>query len=263
MTISKAIIDQLYPKAKPALAQALDQQSQTVLGAFGLLDNANRLYFFLAQIGHESAGLSVTEENLNYRADRLCAVWPKRFPTLDAAAPYANNPQALANKVYGGRMGNVDANDGWTYRGRGLIQITGRDNYRLVAGYAQLDLENDPDLAADPNHALTVACGYWRMNKLNDYCDADDFIGLSEKINNGSTGLDDRQAWLAKVRQVMESAPSVADVQQALLERGYTELGTADGKMGPRTQAAITRFRADNSLPPGGIAPDLLSALNL
>lgn len=124
--LNRQELSTLYSKANNA---ALDGflACEGALKTAGLLDKPNRLQFFLAQLGHESSGLTVDEENLDYSAARLMAVWPSRFPTLAAAQPYAHNPRALANKVYGGRLGNIGPDDGWKYRGRGYIQLTGRD----------------------------------------------------------------------------------------------------------------------------------------
>lgn len=250
---------------------------------FGISNTANRLQFFLARIGHESGGLTVVEENLNYSAQRLTQVWPSRFPTLDSAQPFANNPQALANKVYANRMGNgaPDSGDGWDYRGRGYIQITGRDGYRSVGGVIGIDLVNNPGLAATPADALRVACGFWKWKNINAACDTGDFVQVTRLINGGTVGLADRQAWLEKVRTVLKSAASapptqstppatsapptkddIRKVQQALQSRGFPSL-TADGIMGPKTSAAIDTFRRNNGLPPGSIDAALKQALKI
>ena len=116
-----------------------------------------RISHLMAQLYVESAGFRSSEENLRYSAKRLMAVWPKRFPALAAAERYAFNPEALANQVYGGRMGNTERGDGWKYRGRGPKQITGRDNYRLIGGILGLDLEDDPDLLLRPDIGFKAA----------------------------------------------------------------------------------------------------------
>lgn len=152
---------------------------------------ADEIDDFLGQVLHESAGLERLSENLNYRAERLCAVWPGRFPTLADARPYAHNPEALANRVYGGRMGNVNPGDGWRYRGRGPIQLTGRDNYAFVGDLMGQDLVGLPELMEQPRYALE-ACIHWWEDRIPD-----SMIGDPEKVtrrvNGGLIGLADRE----------------------------------------------------------------------
>lgn len=263
----------LFPRARDGHIPQLAAQSDAVFAEFQLDANERRLHFFLAQIGHESGGLTIAEENLNYSTERMCAVWPSRFPTLASAQPFAHNPQALANHVYGTRMGNREPGDGWTYRGRGYIQITGRDGYANVGAISGLDLVNDPALAADPQHAIRTACAFWRWKGLNALCDEGDFEKVTRRINGGLTGLADRRQWLDKVRRVLGAPPPpvgaqpdaarVIAVQRALLARGYRELGAADGLIGPRTSAAIARFRDSQGLPGGLIDDALLAALGI
>ncbi len=276
MPLDLATIKALFPRASDELTQAFADQNAAVFGQYEITDG-NRLDFFLAQIGLESSGLSVLEENLNYRADRLCAVWPNRFPTVDAAAACAANPEALANTVYANRMGNgaPASGDGYQFRGRGAIMLTGRDAYAHVGAIAGLDLINQPDLASDPDHALAVACAFWQWKNANPVCDSGDFTAVTVAVNGGTIGLADRQAWLAKVRRVCATLPDaqvrpppsqpspdrVAAVQRALLAADYTEVGAADGLMGPHTIAAIRRFRGDHQLGDGLIDDALMTAL--
>ena len=125
--LTQATIRDLYPRAEDAHLLAFANRAEELFDRFRISANSLRLHFFLAQIGHESGGLTIMAENLNYRAERLVAVWPKRFPTVDSARPFAGNPQGLANKVYAKRMGNgpESSGDGWRYRGRGYIQTHG------------------------------------------------------------------------------------------------------------------------------------------
>lgn len=145
---------------------------------------------FLGQVLHESAGLTQFSENLNYSAERLCAVWPTRFPTLTDARPYARNPEALANKVYGGRMGNLYLGDGWRFRGRGPIQLTGRENYRTVGTLIGQDLESVPELMEQPRYALE-ACIAWWEDRIPDSM-LGDTERVSKRVNGGLIGLADR-----------------------------------------------------------------------
>lgn len=178
-----------------------------------------RVRHWLAQLHHESAGLTILEENLSYSAERLTQVWPKRFPSLAAAAPFARNPRKLANKTYGGRLGNHLPDDGWTYRGRGLIQLTGRANYAAASGWSGLNLVDAPDLAmtAAPN----IAAAFWAHHGLNEIVDADDgeaaIVELHARIeaneaddvreargviNGASFGLDDVRAQLQRAATI-------------------------------------------------------------
>lgn len=150
---------------------------------------------FIAQCAHESGGFRMMEENLNYKAATLTKLWPKRYPA-GIAEQYAGKPQAIANKSYGGRMGNGDeaSGDGWKYRGRGILQLTGKDNYKACSKFLFSDdtlLEN-PDLLLDAYYATHSACWFWNQNKLNQYADSGDILTMTKKINGGTIGLDDR-----------------------------------------------------------------------
>jgi putative chitinase len=142
---------------------------------------------FLREILHESAMLSRLEEGLNYSAERLMQVWPTRFPTLESALPYARNGRVLANKVYDGRMGNVEPGDGFKYRGRGVIMVTGRANYTALSKIMGIDLVNSPDLLAQPVIALKVAIAWWEGNVPDSIMG--DLKRVRKAVNGGSTGL--------------------------------------------------------------------------
>lgn len=205
MLLDHARITTLYPEAAKAHLDAFAEQADECFGRSGIARNPIRLKFFLAQIGHESAGLTATEENLDYSAVRLTQVWPKRFPTVAVARPFARNPARLADRVYAGRMGNGEegSGDGWRFRGRGYIQLTGRDAYTAVGELTGLDLAGEPDLAAAADTALAVACGFWAWKGLNAVCDTGDFAKVTRRINGGTNGMADRLAWLEKVRGVL------------------------------------------------------------
>lgn len=142
---------------------------------------------FLGQVLHESDMLEHLEENLSYSAERLCAVWPSRFPALDAARPYARNPEALANKVYAARLGNVQQGDGWRFRGRGLIQVTGRANYETVETLTGLPVVGNPALLAQPAAALRASIAWWEAN-IPDAILSDP-LRVTRAVNGGTTGL--------------------------------------------------------------------------
>ena len=133
--LTKAALRSIFPKAPDVDLEAFISSGIEALKDAGILEMANRLQYFLAQLGHESNGLTHKEENLNYSAKRLTEIWPSRFPTLDSAKPFAFNPEKLANKVYGGRMGNTEPGDGYRYRGRGYIQLTGRETYTITGSF--------------------------------------------------------------------------------------------------------------------------------
>ncbi len=156
---------------------------------------------FLGQVLHESAGLTRLEENLSYSADRLCKVWPSRFHTIEEARPYERNPQALANFVYGGRMGNVHPGDGWLYRGRGPIQLTGKDNYVFVGDLIGQDLAGIPDLMVQPRFALEATIAWWE-DRIPDTM-IGDVEKVTKRVNGGLIGLADREALTEAAREAL------------------------------------------------------------
>lgn len=156
---------------------------------------------WLGNIIHESSHLERLEENLNYSAKRLTEVWPSRFPSIEAAQPFANNPRALANKVYGGRMGNTRPDDGWLYRGRGPIQITGRDNYERVGNLMGQDLLGIPDLAAQPHFALEISIAWWE-DRIPDSIINNETL-VRRTVNGGTLGLKEVKEISVKARGAM------------------------------------------------------------
>lgn len=270
--ITLSQLEELYPRARTGYLPVFAATAKDLFLEFGIAQTPSRLHFFLAQIGHESGGLSIVEEGMSYSAERMMQVWPRRFPTLASAEPYARNPEKLGNFVYANRLGNGAAatGDGFRYRGRGYIQITGKDGYRQVGTRAGLDLVTNPDRAATPDEALRVACAFWRWKDLNTLCDTGDFIKVTKRINGGTVGLPDRQAWLDKVRRVLAEPPAtqpdaetVRAIQRALRARGFTGIGAADGLWGPRTAAAVQQFRLNNGMGPGQLDATLLTVLGL
>lgn len=181
----------LASQVKPTVAAMWSIVFADVIGPDTFSQGDAEIDDFLGQVLHESSGLSRLSENLNYSAERLCAVWPKRFSTLADAQPYARNPEALANKVYGGRMGNTQAGDGWLYRGRGPIQLTGRDNYAAVGALLGMDLINEPELMEQPEIALRATVAWWE-DRIPD-----SFLGdvekVTKRVNGGLIGLADRE----------------------------------------------------------------------
>lgn len=168
------------------------------------INNPRRQAAFLAQCGHESGGLRLTEENLNYKAEALTRLWPKRFPP-DVAARYARNPQMIANRAYCDRMGNgpEESGDGWAYRGRGLIQLTGKANYIACSDALGIDLVSEPDLVAQNPVAVLSAGWFWDRNGLNALADAEDILAMTKRINGGTIGLEDRKKHYEHMKHVL------------------------------------------------------------
>jgi len=200
--LNPASLARLFPRAPLPARNALVSE-EAALKAAGLLEPGYRLHIFLAQLGHESAGLTRTTESLYYtRAETLMTVWPTRFRSLEAAIPYVRNSRALAEKVYGGRadLGNDQAGDGARYIGRGFLQITGRANYRTLGEALGIDLEAEPERAADPVVAVRAACAYWTSRRINQACDTGRFHEATRRVNGGAVGYADRLMWLARAR---------------------------------------------------------------
>lgn len=149
---------------------------------------------FIGQCSHESGNFRLLSENLNYRAETLMKLWKARFPTIEIANEYARNPKKIANKVYANRMGNRDeaSGDGYRFRGRGCIQLTGHANYFHAGQACGEDFVMQPDLVATPRYAAMTAGWFWDTHKLNQYADKQDFLMMTKKINGGTIGLDDR-----------------------------------------------------------------------
>ena len=168
-----------------------------ILEKFGI-DGPLRLSHFLSQCAHESGNFKFVKENLNYSADGLRKIFPKYFPTTEIAEKYARQPEKIANKVYGGRMGNGDeaSGDGFKFRGRGYIQLTGKDNYAAFDKFVDDDIMANPDLVAT-KYPLTSAAFFFHKNKLWDVCDkghGDDIVlAVTKRVNGGTHGLADRQ----------------------------------------------------------------------
>jgi putative chitinase len=166
---------------------------------------------WIAQCAHESAGFKTLTENLNYSADTMAVVWPSRFAVLGPdkkpvkvkgknqpnkfALALHRQPEAIANTVYANRManGNIESGEGWKYRGRGLKQLTGKDNYTRCGQGLNMDLVDNPDLLLTPEGASLSAAWFWSTNKCGPIADSGDFVALTKKINGGTIGLEDRQ----------------------------------------------------------------------
>jgi putative chitinase len=149
---------------------------------------------FIGQCGHECGNFRILKENLNYRAETLCKLWPRRFPTLEFAKQYEKNPKKIANSVYANRMGNRDeaSGDGFRFSGKGCIQLTGHANYFHASKALGVDFVMEPDLVATPKYAALTAGWFWSTHGCNDIAERGDWVMLTKKINGGTIGLDDR-----------------------------------------------------------------------
>ncbi len=273
------------PKGKPPLLAAVANGTAAMRSAG--ITTPRRFRHFLAQIAHESAGFSTLQENLNFTTPAaMRRAWPSRFKTDASTKPYLRNPQALANKVYGDRMGNRGSttDDGWLYRGSGFMQTTGREGFLKRGKELGIDLAGNPDLLRNPDTAFKVACQEWKARNCNEPADRNDIEGVTRKINGGINGLADRRKWLAKAEKLFPDDLAVlppgkevavpvppekpaamppamlgvtfghgADsrvlaLQKRLDELGYHIVGQLDGIWGNKTVAAIAQFRDANSI---------------
>jgi putative chitinase len=169
------------------------------------INTPKRQAAFIGQCAHESGNFKTLEENLNYKPEALMRVWPSRFPDLPTAMKYAHDPIKIANKVYGGRMGNgvEETGDGWKYHGRGLIQLTGKENYANCGSGIGVDLISTPNLLTLPEQACLSAGWFWNKKGLNSLADSGDFETMTKRINGGLIGLDDRKAKIAKALSIL------------------------------------------------------------
>lgn len=209
VTVSIDQIAGLAPRIREPYRAAF-AAGQAVLDGYGIAAAPLRVAHFVAQTLHETGAYTLLTENLDYSAARLAQVWPGRFLPKGPLDPerYAHQPELLANAVYGDRMGNVDAGDGYRYRGRGLLQLTGRAGYADVT--AQLrqwradapDLVRDPDAVSGAGWCLAAAAALWWAKGCNALADEDDVAALTLRINNGLTGLPERSEWTRRTRLV-------------------------------------------------------------
>lgn len=240
-----------------------------------------RVAHFLSQCAHESGGFKRLEENLNYSAKALRAVFGRYFgdsPKADADE-YARNPEMIANRVYNDayrkyKMGNTEEGDGWRFRGRGLKQLTGRYNYTKFGESIGMTAEEAAEYVATPAGAIDSACWFWDTNNLNDIADTDNVVKMTKKINGGNIGLEDRQKRYAHAMEVLGMSVedlgaddgSVEDILDdiGVLRKGARGEGVkimqealgigADGIFGPGTEKALKEWQSQNGLVADGIA---------
>jgi putative chitinase len=162
------------------------------------INNVRRQSAFLGQCAHESGNFKTLQENLNYSAEGLMKTWPSRFPNLEYASQYARNPAKIAGKVYNGRLGNTSEEEAAKYLGRGLIQLTVKENYERCGSAISADLINEPTLLVEPHYAALSAGWFWNKKGLNELADQQEHGQLTKRINGGTLGLDDRIAKTTK-----------------------------------------------------------------
>ncbi len=241
-----------------------------VLPEYGI-DTTQRLAGFLAQTAHESADYKLLEENLNYSAEGLVKTWPKRFTAATAGA-YARKPEKIANKVYADRMGNGNeaSGDGWYFRGRGIKQLTGRDNYTAFGKSVGMTAEKAAEYCATKKGAVESAAWFWKTNNLSRFADAGDIVGLTKAINGGTIGIDDRKKRYNNAVAVLgdKSVPSTPTAPKpattATVKRGdrnetvakiQTALGLkADGVFGIATEVSLKVWQSKNGMKVDGVA---------
>ena len=250
-----------------------------VMPKYGI-NTERRAAHFISQCAHESNNFRSLQENLNYSEKALNAVFGRYFGAAPKrnAAEYARNPEKIANYVYMDefrkyKMGNVNEGDGWLFRGRGLKQLTGRENYTRFGKSINISAEEAAIYVATPKGAVESACWFWDANNLNDIADTDDVVRMTKKINGGNIGLADRQQRYAKAMEVFGNPVSLSedagdddfDIDDiGVLRKGCKGEGVkmmqeamgigADGIFGPGTERALKEWQASKGLVADGIA---------
>ena len=201
MQITREQLAQIIPK-NPYIDQWTDALNK-LLPDYEI-NTPQRVAAFIAQCAHESGNFVFLKENLNYRAESLMRTWPRHFPTMEIANQYARQPERIANRAYANRMGNgpEESGDGARYMGRGLIQLTGRNNYEAFAESIETPVEEIPAYLETFEGAVQSACWFWETNNLNRFADVGDILTMTKRINGGTIGLEDRMKHYAHALEV-------------------------------------------------------------
>ena len=235
------------------------------------ITTTHRVAGFLAQTAHESANYKTTTENLNYSSKALDAIFGKYFKRAGVdAKEYHRQPEKIANRIYAGRMDNGDtaSGDGWRFRGGGILQLTGRYNYTEFGKSVGMSAEEATDYVRTPKGAIESACWFWKTNNINKYCDNDDIVKMTKRINGGTIGLADRKKHYAHALEILgehwEPSEDNDDVEYSLIRQGskgdtvkklQEALGiTADGHFGAGTEQALRSWQRENDCTPDGVA---------
>jgi len=231
------------------------------------VDTIERVAGFIAQCGHESGGFRVLSENLNYSASALNKIFGKYFVRAGRdPQPYHRQPEKIANVIYAGRMdnGNTASGDGWKFRGGGILQLTGRYNYTEFGKAVEMSPDEATDYVRTKKGALDSACWFWDTNNINKYCDNQDIVGMTKRINGGTIGLEDRKKHYIHALDVLGGdyeEPAIdynvtvrKGSRGAVVAEVQAKLGlTADGVFGPGTERAVKKWQGANGLSADGI----------
>lgn len=204
--ITLELLQKFCPKTKKETLEKFVKPLNEIMPKYNLFENKERIACFLAQIAHESGSFVFVEENLNYGAKGLLATFKKYFPTEELAKQYERQPEKIGSRVYANRMGNgpEESGEGFKFKGRGLIQLTGKDNYTRFSQYKKITLDEAVDYLKTTEGAVESACWYWHVNKLNDLCDKKDFLTLTKRINGGTIGLEDRKHHYSVIMEALK-----------------------------------------------------------
>ena len=241
------------------------------------INTVNRVAGFIAQCAHESNNFRVLQENLNYSSKALDAIFGKYFVRAGRnAKEYHRQPEKIANVIYASRMDNGDtaSGDGWRFRGRGVIQLTGRHNYTKFGSSSSITAEQAIKYVKTKKGALESACWFWDTNKINRYADKQDITGMTKRINGGTIGLADRKKHYKHALEVLGGHWSPPKVVHSTVRKGskgetvkavQKALGAkADGDFGPGTEAAVIAWQRSRGLVPDGIVgPSTLRAMGI
>lgn len=235
------------------------------------IDTIDRVSGFIAQCAHESRNFTVLTENLNYSADALNKIFPKYFKRAGRdAQDYHRQPEKIANVIYANRMdnGDADSGDGWKFRGGGILQLTGRHNYTKFSEAVDKSVDEAVDYVRTKEGALASACWFWSSNHINQYCDSQDIVGMTKRINGGTIGLEDRKKHYIHAVEVCGGTCEIPNEEETdcnqLIRKGsrgrlvkkvqQTLQVSDDGIFGSGTEAALKTWQRKNNLAADGLA---------